>query len=236
MLGLADSLLKDQQAVYGEFKEQLVRTEEGWYETGLPWKGNHPPLPSNEWGSLQRLRNLTRKLRHTRKTEEYESIIVEQREQVVIEVADKPAEGIEFYILHKPVVRESAEHTKTCIAYDASAGEHPSVSSLNECLNTGPLLQNKLWDVLVRQRSYPVAVTGDWKRAFLQAHIKASDRDALRFHWRKDDHSKLKTLRFTRALFGLTSLPFLLGGVIECHLETWETRAPAPRNPVETCQ
>ena len=34
VLGLAD-----QRAVYGEFKEQLVRSGEGWYETGLPWKG-----------------------------------------------------------------------------------------------------------------------------------------------------------------------------------------------------
>jgi hypothetical protein len=31
--------------------------------------------------------------------------------------------------------------------------------------------------------------------------------------------------RFTRALFGLTSSPFLLGGVIE-HLKCWESRKP----------
>lgn len=33
-------------------------------------------------------------------------------------------------------------------------------------------------------------------------------------------------LRFTRALFGLVPSPFLLGGVIECHLETWERGMP----------
>ena len=35
VLGLADNALNDQQAVYSEFKEQLVRSEKGWYETGL---------------------------------------------------------------------------------------------------------------------------------------------------------------------------------------------------------
>lgn len=35
-----------------------------------------------------------------------------------------------------------------------------------------------------------------------------------------------QTLRFTRALFGLAPLPFLLGGVIEHHLESWESRMP----------
>ena len=36
----------------------------------------------------------------------------------------------------------------------------------------------------------------------------------------------METLRFTRALFGLVPSPFLLGGVIESHLESWEPRRP----------
>ncbi|XP_068750826.1 uncharacterized protein [Montipora capricornis] len=48
----------------------------------------------------------------------------------------------------------------------------------------------------------------------------------MRFHWRRDEHSPLTTLRFTRALFGLTSSPFLLGGVIEAHLSNWEEKEP----------
>ena len=50
ILGLADTAENDQRNVYKEFKEQLVRGPEGWYETGLPWRGNHPPLPTNETG------------------------------------------------------------------------------------------------------------------------------------------------------------------------------------------
>ena len=44
VLGLADYTENDQQAVFQEFKEQLQRSPEGWYETALPWRGNHPPL------------------------------------------------------------------------------------------------------------------------------------------------------------------------------------------------
>ena len=33
-------------------------------------------------------------------------------------------------------------------------------------------------------------------------------------------------MRFTRALFGLAPSPFLLSGVIEHHLDTWEAREP----------
>ena len=105
--------------------------------------------------------------------------------------------------------------------YDASARAYAGAPSLNECLNPGPPLQNKLWSVLVRSRSHPVAVTGDVKQTFLQVRIKEQDRDSLRFHWLKNPSSQtVETLRFTRALFGLTSSPFLLGGVIQHLLES----------------
>ena len=56
VLGLADSLAGDQLEVYKEFREQVTpNPEKGWYKMGLPWKGGHPPLPTNKEGSLRRL-------------------------------------------------------------------------------------------------------------------------------------------------------------------------------------
>ena len=40
VLGLDDTPVGDQEAVYEEFKEQLSRSPDGWYESGLPWKGD----------------------------------------------------------------------------------------------------------------------------------------------------------------------------------------------------
>ena len=144
VLGIADRPEHDQTDVYTEFREQLVRSEQGWYETGLPWKGNHPTLPSNKNGSLRRLNNLTRKLSQTELTKPYEEIIEKQKEDGIIEDASNPPSGTEFYIPHKPVVREAAESTKLRIAYDASARVHSEAPSLNDCLNAGPPLQNRL--------------------------------------------------------------------------------------------
>lgn len=64
-------------------------------------------------------------------------------------------------------MREAAESTKLRIVYDASARESEKSPSLNECLEAGPPLQNKLWAVLVRVRFQTVALTGGMKQAFL---------------------------------------------------------------------
>ena len=201
--------------VYEEFKEQLTRSAEGWYETSLPWKGNHPTLPNNKAGSLKRLENTVRKLEKQGLLEQYDAIIKEQLAEGIVEPAEEQAVGREFYIPHKPVIRESAESTKLRIVYDASARAFDKAPSLNDCLHTGPPLQNQLWSVMVRARFHPVLTTGDMRQAFLQVRIHTQDRDAMRFHWIADlETRRVETLRFTRALFGLSSSPFLLGGVI----------------------
>lgn len=231
VLGLEDRPPGDQKSVYEEFKEQLVRSPEGWYETGLPWKANHPPLPNNEQVSIKRLGSLVKKLQSQPDLlKKYDDIIQDQLDQGIVErvpASNLPNNEKEFYIPHKPVIRETAESTKIRIVYDASSRAHEKAPSLNDCLETGPPLQNLLWRVLIRNRFYPVAITGDLKQAFLQVRIKEEDKDVMRFHWLKDKTTKeIETLRFTRALFGLAPSPFLLGGVIEQHLESSKSKSP----------
>lgn len=219
VLGLADSATGDQRAVYDESKEQLVRSPEGWYETGLPWKRSCPPLPNNQEGSLRRLNALVRKLRKTDLLDEYDAVIREQLEEGVVERAPVEVTGREFFLPHRAVVRRNVETTKLRVVYDASARGQEKAPSLNHCLHAGPPLQNKLWSVVVRKRFHPVVVAGDVRRAFLQVRIRETERDALRFHWIVDKTAKqVETLHFTRVVFGLTPSPFLLNGVIQQYL------------------
>ena len=216
VLGLQDSNENDQKTVYEEFEKQLSsRDQAGWYETSLTWKGNHPPLPTNENSSKRRLEQLLKKLERSGQYSKYNDIIQQQLNQGVIELAPATKTAKEFYILgHKGIERKQAETTKLRVVYDASAKESGSRPSLNDCLHPGPPLQNLLWDVLVRSRFHPILLTGDLKQAFLQIRIKAEDRDSLRFHWKETGNDAIQIYRFTRALFGLTCCPFLFGGVL----------------------
>ena len=86
----------------------------------------------------------------------------------------------------RAVICENAESTKLQVVYDASSHAYDGVPFLNECLHTGPPLQNELWNVIVHNRFHPIAVAGDMRKSFLQIRVKEAERDALRFHWMKD--------------------------------------------------
>ena len=101
VLWLKDSLDEDQSFVFEEFKEQLTRSPEAWYETSLPWKPNHPFLPNNKQGSLKRLASLHRKLQKDELSEKYDSIIQDQLASGIIEEAPAVSSKKEFYIPHK---------------------------------------------------------------------------------------------------------------------------------------
>ena len=151
VLGLLDPRDQSQAVVFEEFEERLTRSPEGWYDTTLPWKANHPPLPSNKGGSLKKLHSPHRKLQREGLTEQYDAIIKEQLAEGVIKEAPLVA----------PLVRKTAETTKMTIVYDVSARAAPDSPSLNDCLHSGPSLQNRLCDILIQQRDYPVVLAGE---------------------------------------------------------------------------
>ena len=177
VLGLADTTENDQNVVYEDFKEQLTRDPDGWYETDMPWKANHPNLLTNELGSRRRLDSLVKKLTREGNYERYDDIIREQLDQGIIERAPVEASGKEHYLPHKGVVKRSAQTTKLRIVFDASAKESSEQPSLNECLYPGPPLQNHLWNILVRARFYSILSTSDIEKASLQIRIRQQERD-----------------------------------------------------------
>ena len=229
VLGLQDHPMGDQNMVHEEFKESLQRNPDGSYITCLPWKPVHPPLKDNATSAKARLGRLLKKMeRDPDSLRQYHNIIQDQISQGIVESApDVPMGDNVFYLPHQPVIKESAETTKMRIVYDASSSETAQAASLNDCLETGPLLQPLLHNVVVRNRLCPIGLTADVKQAFHQIWIQPKDRDVFRFFWISDlDHKDIVTLRFTRVPFGCVSSPFLLGATLQEHLNTLRQNYP----------
>ena len=62
------------------FLQQLKRTESGRFETRLPWKDDHVPLPTHKNLCKSRLLSTTRKLERMGRLEEYDEIMRNQIE------------------------------------------------------------------------------------------------------------------------------------------------------------
>ncbi len=112
VLGLADASEDDQRFVHAEFKEQLYRHQEGWYETGLPWRANHPALPNNKQGSLQRLAKLEKNLQGRDLTSAYSEVIRSLELENIVEKAPPEVNGKEFYIPDKACRAGYSHHNK----------------------------------------------------------------------------------------------------------------------------
>lgn len=132
------------------------------------------------------------------------------------------------YLPHHAIVRTDHDTTKLRVVYDASA-KLDSQPSLNDCLYVGRKFNQKIFNLLVRFRSYPIGLTADIKKAFLMIGVEEGDRDALRFLWVNnvdDEEPAIRPLRFIQVVFGVCSSPLLLNSTIQHHLEWYQLSHP----------
>ena len=221
-------------SVHQEFKEN-ISFKDGRYEVCLPWKEQHPILTDNYSLSLKRLQSLLCRLHQTPDIlQEYDSVIRKQIEQGIVQpVSDLGVVGEVHYLPHHAVVKRTRETTKVRVVYDASA--RSGGPSLNDCLYTGPSFNQKILDILLLFRSYPVAITSDIEKVFLMVSIAEEDRDALRFLWTEDltnPDREIRSYRFTRVVFGVSSSPFLLNAKIDYHLKQYLATKPELVNTI----
>ena len=107
--------------------------------------------------------------------------------------------------------------------FDASAKKNGP--SLNEVLCKGPQLTPLIFDILIRCRTYAIALKSDIEKAFHQVSAHEKDRDFLRFLWFDNvfsDQPKIVRNRFAQVIFGVTCSPFLLNEAIRKHAKNYE--------------
>ncbi|UYV67798.1 hypothetical protein LAZ67_5002101 [Cordylochernes scorpioides] len=104
--------------------------------------------------------------------------------------------------------------------FDASCLGHNGLS-LNQCLEKGPNLLERIPEMMIRFRENKFGVTADIRKAFQMVAIEESERNYLRFlWWEKESDRELIAYRHKRLVFGLNCSPFVLNAVIEYHLQS----------------
>ena len=127
---------------------------QGRYEVGLPWIRSKSDIPDHFNLCYNRLRYLQRRLiKQPEILKEYQNTIDEQLRYNIIEPVSNSIESSDtfiHYMPHHPVVKQGRSTTKVRVVYDGSATSHECNIALNDCLQVGPNLIPKLFNVLIR--------------------------------------------------------------------------------------
>ena len=106
------------------------------------------------------------------------------------------------------VVKASSTRTKLRVVFDASCPSSSGVS-LNNILLAGSTLHPNLDIILIRFRSYRVALSGDVSKMYREVQLSEEDRQLHRFIWRAQPDQPLTTYCMNRVTFGVTSSPYV---------------------------
>lgn len=104
-----------------------VRFDGNHHEVSLLFRDEHPTIPDNYLVARNRLNSSLKRLRSNPELlQQYDNVIKEQLNSVVVESVDRSREeqvrpGTVHYIPHKEVVKEERTTTKLRMVYDASA-------------------------------------------------------------------------------------------------------------------
>ena len=190
---------EDEQVL--SFWDKELRHIDGHYQLPIPWRDGGPSFPNNRFVAERRLQSLTDRLKRSelspRYAENVDKMVLDGYAEPVPEDQLNLVDSSVWYLPHHAVISDS-KPGKLRIVYDCAASLK-GVSLNNQCMS-GPDLNNKLIDVLLRFRRYPWAITDDIEGMYNQVRVPVEDRNSLRFLWSLG--GIVKEFRMTSHLFG----------------------------------
>lgn len=107
-----------------------------------------------------------------------------------------------YYIPHHAVT------TKFRVVFNGSAKSSNGVS-LNDTQHIGPIVQDKLANIILRFRLFRIALVADVEKMFRQVMINPAQQKWQLILWREHPSEPLRTYRLTTVTYGTRSGPYL---------------------------
>lgn len=113
-----------------------------------------------------------------------------------------------YYLPHHAVFKDTSTTTKLRVVFDASCKTTTGLS-LNDTLLVGPTIQQDLFSILVRFRTFQYAMTADITKMYRQVLIDETQRSLQRIFWRDSPRDELKTYELLTLTYGMAPASFL---------------------------
>ena len=180
------------------------------YTVTLPKKADMPALGDSRAQALSRYFNNEKSIIRRNVWPQFQEVVQSYLDLGHAELipSSEPQPSLQYYLPMHSVTKSSSTSTKLGVVFDGSATTTSGVS-LNQSLMIGPTLHPTLGAILIKFRSYVVAVTADISKMYREVSLSPADKDLHRFVWRATPSDTIQDYRMTRVTFGVSASPYL---------------------------
>lgn len=194
------------------YQSTLSRNPEGRYVVHYPKRPDFDAMiGDSKTAALRRFDLLERRLqRNPQLKDDYHKFMQEYLSlghMRLIDADDKNPHRA-YYLPHHPVIKEASSTTKVRVVFDGSAKTSTGFS-LNDVLCVGPVVQDDLLTIILRFRTFPVALVGDIAKMYRQVLVHPQDTSLQRILWRFSAESSVQTYELLTVTYGLAPSSFL---------------------------
>ncbi|XP_011860595.1 PREDICTED: uncharacterized protein LOC105557813, partial [Vollenhovia emeryi] len=202
----------EEQACERFFQDTVKRTSDGRFIVQLPIKSDKLiSLGESRDIATRRFKSLERRLVNTPKMyTDYKHFMQEYIDLGHMREVTHPLESVDktYYLPHHAVYKETSTTTKMRVVFDGSCKSSSGVS-LNEVLMVGPTIQDDLFSILARFRTFKYALTADIAKMYRQVLVDPSQTALQRILWRNSIDEPIRTFELMTVTYGTASAAFL---------------------------
>ena len=199
----------EEQECEKHFEENTSRNVDGRFVVRIPFKRNFSQLGDSKEIASKRLFYILRRLqRNPELQSQYQAFIQEYHQLRHMTLVSPSYSGEKIvYLPHHCVIKESSSTTKLRVVFDASA-KTSSGLSLNDTLKIGPVVQDLLFNILLRFRKHAIAITGDIEKMYRQILVHPENQNLIRILWESDTQVPIE-YKMNTLTYGTASAPYL---------------------------
>ncbi|XP_063920800.1 uncharacterized protein LOC135135633 [Zophobas morio] len=212
--GLAGSptnkiLSPEEKSCEKQFVDKHKRTDLGNFVVDLPFKnksimlGHSETMARNRFFTLERklLKNMELRHQYIQFMREYEQL---GHMQLVSDISSENS----YFIPHHAVIKNTTQGNKLRVVFDASMTSSNG-HSLNDNLLIGPNLQQELFLILLKFRTYKYVISADIEKMYRQIFLTENHQQFQRIFWRENVSDPLQIYQLKTVTYGTASAPYL---------------------------
>ncbi|XP_041449602.1 uncharacterized protein LOC121404353 [Drosophila obscura] len=190
------------------FVSHFSRLPSGEYSVRLPLKHDSDHLGESYTQAYRRFLSLERKQdRNPALKERYSAFMKEYTDLEHMSKVHPDSRSLcKYFLPHHCVLKEDSTTTKLRVVFDVATS---TGCSLNDVMMTGPVIQPALFNILIRFRTYPVALTGDICKMCRCVKVSPPENCLQCILWRDSIQSEVQVYTLDTVTYGTRAASFL---------------------------